>query len=78
MVSFLWFVRQSEPRQSMRGTSSGFSFEGGFSYVFDADGDKVRIVRFRGAGNISPTTMFFGPGGRLLVTPGLHEYKVDD
>lgn len=53
------------------------AFDAGFTYVFDADGDKVRIVGFRGAGDISPTTMFFGPTGRLLVTPGLHEYKIN-
>jgi len=50
------------------------AFEAGFTYVFDRDGDKIRVVRFRGAGAVSPSTMFFGPGGRLLVTPGLHEF----
>lgn len=53
------------------------SFDAGFTYVFDADGDKVRVVQFRGAGLISPATMFFGPTGRLLITPGLHEYDVN-
>jgi hypothetical protein len=52
------------------------SFAAGFTYVFDRDGDKVRVVRFQGAGAVSPTTMFFGADGRLLVTPGLHEYDV--
>ena len=50
------------------------SFAAGFTYVFDRDGDKIRAVRFRGVGPITPSTMFFGVGGRLLVTPGLHEY----
>lgn len=53
------------------------AFEAGFTYVFDGDGDKIRMVRFRGAGAVSPGTMFFGPGGHLLVTPGLHEYEVN-
>jgi hypothetical protein len=53
------------------------AFDAGFTYVFDADGDKVRAVQFRGVGAVSPTTMFFGPTGRLLVTPGLHEYEVN-
>jgi hypothetical protein len=53
------------------------AFDAGFTYVFDADGDKVRTVRLRGAGPVSPATMSFGPTGRLLVTPGLHEYAVD-
>jgi hypothetical protein len=26
---------------------------------------------------VSPSTMFFGPSGRLLVTPGLHEFAVN-
>lgn len=52
------------------------AFDAGFTYVFDADGDKIRVVQFRGAGAVSPTTMFFGPSGRLLITPGLHEYDV--
>jgi len=53
------------------------SFDAGFTYVFDADGDKLRVVQFRGVGAVSPGTMFFGPTGRLLVTPGLHEYEVN-
>lgn len=53
------------------------SFDAGFTYVFDADGDKVRAVQFRGAGPVAPQTMSFGPSGRLLVTPGLHEYQVE-
>ncbi len=53
------------------------AFDAGFTYVFDEDGDKIRTVQFHGAGAVSPTTMFFGPGGHLLVTPGLHEYAVD-
>lgn len=53
------------------------AFDAGFTYVFDADGDKIRVVRFRGAGPVSPTTMFFGPTGRLLITPGLHEFDVN-
>jgi hypothetical protein len=53
------------------------SFAAGFTYVFDGDGDKVRMLQFRGAGVVAPTTLSFGPTGRLLVTPGLHEYVVD-
>jgi len=40
-------------------------------HVFDAEGDKVRTVQFRGAGIISPASFFFTPKGRILVTPGL-------
>jgi len=45
-----------------------------YTYVYDRDGDKIRIVQFRGAGIISPAGLFFGHNGRLLVTPGLYEF----
>ncbi len=44
------------------------------TYVYDDEGDKVRTVQFRGAGVVSPTSLAFAPGGRLLVTPGLYEF----
>lgn len=50
------------------------SFVAAFTYVYDSDGDLMRSVRFRGAGAISPNSLFFGRGGRLLVTPGLYEF----
>jgi hypothetical protein len=53
------------------------AFEAGFVYVFDAEGDKVRALRLRGAGPVAPVTMAFGARGQLIVTPGLHEYIVD-
>jgi len=46
-----------------------------YTYVFDAEGDKVRIVQFRGAGITSPSSMFFDGRGRLLTTPGLLEFQ---
>ena len=45
-----------------------------YTYVFDREGDKVRIVQFRGAGIITPSSLFFGKNNRLLVTPGLVEF----
>jgi len=45
-----------------------------FTYVYDAQGDKARIVQFNGAGVISPTSLSFGLDGRLLVTPGCYEF----
>ncbi len=53
------------------------AFDAGVIYVFDADGDKVRVVRLRGAGPVAPITLAFGARGQLIVTPGLHEYAVD-
>lgn len=45
-----------------------------FTYVFDGEGDKVRVVQFRSAGLLSPTSLSFGPDGRLLVTPGCYVF----
>jgi hypothetical protein len=50
------------------------SFVVPYTYVFDADGDKIRTLQFRGAGITSPNSFFFGRRGRLLVTPGLSEF----
>jgi hypothetical protein len=48
-----------------------------YTYVYDRDGDKTRTLQFRAAGIISPSSMFFGTNGRLLVTPGLYEFSVE-
>jgi hypothetical protein len=45
-----------------------------YTYVFDRDGDKIRTVQFRGAGIMTPSSLFFGRNGRVLVTPGLLEF----
>ncbi|MCA1563844.1 MAG: hypothetical protein LC804_27560 [Acidobacteria bacterium] len=46
------------------------------TYVYSTHGEKRRTVQFRGAGLVSPTSLFFAPTGRLLVTPGLYEFRV--
>jgi hypothetical protein len=45
-----------------------------YTYVYDANGDKVRTVQFSAAGIISPTSLFFTRTGRILVTPGCYEF----
>lgn len=45
-----------------------------YTYVYDPDGEKIRVVQFRGAGIISPTSLFFASPRRLLVTPGCYEF----
>ena len=45
-----------------------------YTYVYDSHGDKARTVEFRGAGIVSPTSLFFTRDGRLLVTPGCYEF----
>jgi hypothetical protein len=46
-----------------------------YTYVFDAQGDKVRTLQFRAAGIISPTSLSFTRSGRLLTTPGCYEFN---
>jgi hypothetical protein len=43
------------------------------TYVYDG-GEKIRTVQFRGAGIIAPSSLWFKPDGRLLVTPGCYEF----
>jgi hypothetical protein len=45
-----------------------------FTYVFNTDGEKIRTVQFRGAGVVTPTSLFFTRDGRLLVTPGCYAF----
>jgi len=47
------------------------SFVAPYTYVYDADGDKIRALQLRGAGTVAPSSLFFGRNGHLLVTPGL-------
>jgi hypothetical protein len=47
-----------------------------YTYVFDPQGDKIRIVQFKAAGILAPESLAFGPTGHLLVTPGLYEFDV--
>jgi hypothetical protein len=47
-----------------------------YTYVYDAQGDKIRTVQFTGAGTVSPTSLAFGQNGTLLVTPGCYEFQV--
>jgi hypothetical protein len=46
-----------------------------YTYVFDRDGDKIRTVQFRAAGIMTPSSLFFGKDGKLLITPGLFEFS---
>lgn len=45
-----------------------------YTYVYDADGEKVRTVQFRGAGTIAASSLAFTAAGRLLITPGCYEF----
>lgn len=52
------------------------SFAVAVTYRYDRDGDRVGAYRFRAAGPLQPASLHFADRGRLLVTPGLHEFTV--
>lgn len=45
-----------------------------FTYVYDTDGEKARVVQFHGAGLLAPSSLSFSRSGRLLVTPGCYVF----
>ena len=45
-----------------------------YTYVYDSGGEKIRTVQFRGAGIVSPTSLWFNEDGRVLITPGCYEF----
>ena len=57
-----------------RSGSLWISFVIPYSYVYDANGEKIRTVQFRAAGVISPSSLWFSEKGRVLVTPGCYEF----
>jgi len=48
-----------------------------FTYVYDAEGEKVRTVQFRAGGILPPASLFFAGLDRVLVTPGCYEFATD-
>jgi len=48
------------------------------TYVYDTLGEKVRTVQFRGAGIISPASLWFSENGRVLATPGCYEFAITE
>ena len=47
-----------------------------YTYVYDATGNKIRTVQFRGVRILSPSSLYFTSSGRLLVGPGGYEFEV--
>jgi hypothetical protein len=45
-----------------------------YTYVYDAEGEKIRTVQFRAAGILSATSLTFPAPKRVLVTPGCYEF----
>ena len=46
-----------------------------FTYVYDRTGEKVRTIQFKGAGVVEPTSFFFTPDNRVVITPGCYEFQ---
>jgi hypothetical protein len=46
-----------------------------YTYVYDAHGEKIRTVQFKGAAIVAPNSLFFTKDGRVLVSPGCYEFK---
>jgi len=57
-----------------RGGRLWISFLLPYSYVFDTNGEKVRTVQFRGAGIMTPSSLWFNDRGRVVITPGCYEF----
>ena len=55
-----------------RGGRLWVSLVGSVTYVYDTVGDKIRVVQFKGANTLTPTSLFFSKTGRVLVTPGCY------
>ena len=83
-----WPVRQTEDRDLLpvvppairtagvdRAGGLWIALPSGFTYVYDADGDKRRTVQFKGADTLNPNSLFFTRDGRILVTPGCYEFR---
>lgn len=45
-----------------------------FTYVYDANGDRRRTIRFTAAGTLMPINFFFTANRRVLVAPGCYEF----
>lgn len=46
-----------------------------YTYVYDADGDKIRTLQFRAAGIMAPTNFFFTRDRRVLAAPGCYAFS---
>ena len=46
------------------------------TYVYDANGDKIGTVQFKGADILTPNSLFFTKDARILVAPGCYEFKI--
>lgn len=51
------------------------SLKAPFTYVYDANGEKRRTLQFHAAGIVSPASLAFAKGDRVLVTPGCYEFS---
>ncbi len=50
----------------------------GVVYVYSPDGEKIRALRLRAAGPLTPTSLFFPAASQMLVTPGCYIFDSAD
>lgn len=48
----------------------------GYTYVYDANGEKIRTIRFDGARQIQPTSFYFPRPDRLVIGPDGYEFDI--
>ena len=53
------------------------SLAAGVTYVYNAQGDRVRAVTFRAVDPIAPTSLAFTRNGRVLVSPGCYAFSAE-
>ena len=58
-----------------RGGQLWISLRPPYTYVYDASGDKRRVVQFRAAGALSPASLSFTRDDRVLVSPGCYAFS---
>jgi hypothetical protein len=46
-----------------------------YTYVYDGDGIRTRVVQFRGAGMVAPASLFFTAANRVIVAPGCYQFR---
>ena len=69
-----WSRRSSGRRPSIPQGNLWIALVLPYTYVYDADGKKTRVVQFRGAGVIAPSSLFFTAPGACWSTPGCYEF----
>ena len=76
-ASCRWWRRRFGPRPSIDPAGSGSRSCVPYTYVYDAGGEKIRTVQFRGAGIISPSSLWFNAKGPAAGHAGCYEFAAE-